>query len=55
MSPSPGTILKEVPVPPPNRPAKEMQRDPAFLEIVFGLRSALEQLEMAAGRAGESS
>ncbi len=54
MSPSPGTILKEVPVPPPDRPAKEMQRDPAFMEIVFGLRNALDQLEVAATQmAGE--
>lgn len=48
MSPSPGTILKQVPVPPPDRPAKEMQREPAFLDIVFGLRTALDQLEVAA-------
>jgi len=54
MSPSPGTILKEVPVPPPDRPAKEMQRDPGFLEIVFGLRNALDQLEAAATRGAES-
>jgi NitT/TauT family transport system ATP-binding protein len=50
MSPAPGTILKIVPVPPPDRPAKEMQRDPAFLEIVFALRNALDQLESAATR-----
>ncbi len=48
MSPAPGTILKQVPVPPPDRPAKEMQRDPAFMEIVYGLGNALEQLEVAA-------
>jgi len=48
MSPSPGTILKQVPVPPPDRPAKDMQREPAFLDIVFGLRTALDQLEVAA-------
>ena len=52
MSPAPGTILKQVPVPPPDRPAKEMQRDPAFMEIVYGLGNALDQLEVAAaGRA----
>ena len=56
MSPSPGTILKEVPVPPPDRPAKEMQKEPAFLEIVFALRSALDQLETAArGQRGETA
>ena len=48
MSPSPGRLLKEVPVPPPDRPAREMQRDPAFMEIVYGLRDALERLEVAA-------
>jgi NitT/TauT family transport system ATP-binding protein len=54
MSPSPGTILKQVPVPPPDRPAKDMQREPAFREVVDGLRTALDQLEVtAAGRAGE--
>ena len=51
MSPSPGTLLKEVPVPPPDRPAREMQRDPAFMEIVYGLRDALERLEVAAAKA----
>lgn len=53
MSPAPGTILKEVPVPPPDRPAKEMQREPAFQEIVHGLSDALTKLEAAAGKAAE--
>lgn len=48
MSPSPGTILKQVPVPPPDRPAKQMQREPEFMDLVDGLRSALDQLEVAA-------
>ncbi len=53
MSPAPGTILKQVPVPPPDRPAKEMQREPAFMDLVDGLRTALDQLEVAAtGRPG---
>lgn len=53
MSPSPGTILKQVPVPPPDRPARDMQREPAFMELVYGLGNALEQLEVAAaGQAG---
>ncbi len=52
MSPAPGTILKQVPVPPPDRPAKEMQREPGFMELVYGIGNALEQLEVAAkGRA----
>jgi len=49
MSRSPGTILQQVPVPPPDRPAKVMQREPAFMDIVDGIRSALDQLE-AGGR-----
>ena len=48
ISPAPGTILKEIPVPPPDRPAKELQRDPKFLDVVFGLRTVLDQLENAA-------
>jgi NitT/TauT family transport system ATP-binding protein len=48
MSPSPGTILKEVPVPPPDRPARQMQRERAFQDIVNGLSDALQQLEVAA-------
>jgi NitT/TauT family transport system ATP-binding protein len=52
MSPAPGTILKEVPVPPPDRSAKEMQRDPAFLEIVFALRNALDSLGGTAPQSG---
>lgn len=54
MSPSPGTILKQVPVPPPDRPAKDMQREPAFMELVYELGNALDQLEVAAaGQAGK--
>ncbi|MFN0181861.1 MAG: ABC transporter ATP-binding protein [Gemmatimonadales bacterium] len=53
MSPSPGTILKEVPVPPPDRPAKEMQREPQFQQIVNGLADALMQLEAAAAKGRE--
>jgi NitT/TauT family transport system ATP-binding protein len=55
ISPAPGTILKQVPVPPPDRPAKEMQREPGFMELVYGIGNALEQLEAkaAAGQAGE--
>jgi len=49
MSPSPGTIIKEIPVPAPDLPSREMQRDPKFLEVVFALRTVLEQLEVAAG------
>jgi NitT/TauT family transport system ATP-binding protein len=56
MSPSPATILKQVPVPPPDRPAKEMQRESAFMDMVDGLRTALDHLETAAtGRTAEGT
>jgi len=44
-SSSPGTILKEVLIPPPDRPAKEMQRDPGFQDTVFEIKEIIEQLE----------
>ena len=44
-SSSPGTILKEVKIPPPNKPSKEMLRDPEFQETVFGIKEIIEQLE----------
>ena len=42
---SPGTILEEVEVPPPDRPAMEMQREPAFQEVVYELRDTIDRLE----------
>lgn len=53
MSPAPGTILKEVPLPPAKRPAREMQREAEFQEIVRGLTDALTQLEVAATKGRE--
>ncbi len=44
-SSSPGTILKEVAVAPPTRPAKEMMRDPELLETVYGIKEIIDQLE----------
>ncbi len=52
ISSAPGKILKEVKVPPPDRPAHLMQREPGFLEIVFGLRDMMERLESST-RAGD--
>ena len=52
LSSSPGRLLREVPVPPPDRPAREMQRDPAFLDVVFDLRDTIERLE-SSRRAGD--
>ena len=52
LSSSPGTILQEIKVPPPDRPAKDMQREPAFLGYVFDIRDTIENLE-ASQRAGD--
>jgi NitT/TauT family transport system ATP-binding protein len=51
-SSSPGTILREMEVPPPDRPAKEMQREPEFIRIVGDLRDTIDTLE-ASTRAGD--
>jgi NitT/TauT family transport system ATP-binding protein len=45
MSRAPGTILHELPMPPPDRPAREMHRDPAFVEVVNRVRDIVEELE----------
>ncbi|MFV1958901.1 MAG: ABC transporter ATP-binding protein, partial [Planctomycetota bacterium] len=44
LSASPGTILREIEVPPPDRPALVMQRDPAFQEVVFSIRDEIASL-----------
>ena len=44
-SPSPGTIAHQFAVAPPDRPAQEMQVEPAFLESVKQVRSLLDKLE----------
>ena len=43
-SSAPGTILREMEVPPPDRPPKEMQREPAFVERVFEIRDIIDNL-----------
>lgn len=45
MSPSPGTIVTQERVPPPDFPAREMQRHPDFIEIVANLRDRIEVME----------
>jgi ABC-type nitrate/sulfonate/bicarbonate transport system ATPase subunit len=42
---SPGTILKQTSVPRPDRPAREMQREKEFQEVVFEIRDMVETLE----------
>jgi NitT/TauT family transport system ATP-binding protein len=48
MSANPGTIQREVEVPPPDFPAREMQRHPEFIDLAFSIRDAIEQLEQEA-------
>jgi NitT/TauT family transport system ATP-binding protein len=52
ISSAPGTILREMPVPPPIFPAREMQRQPEFMDIVYGIREVMEKLESST-RAGD--
>jgi NitT/TauT family transport system ATP-binding protein len=52
MSPGPGRILQQLEVPPPDRPAKAMQREPAFLDVVFAIRDTIDKLESST-RAGD--
>jgi NitT/TauT family transport system ATP-binding protein len=52
-SSSPGTILREMKVPPPDRPPNEMQREPAFVELVFDIRDTIDKLEEST-RAGDA-
>jgi NitT/TauT family transport system ATP-binding protein len=51
LSARPGTLVKEIAVPPPERPARVMQREKEFTEAVFGIRDIIERLE--APRQGE--
>jgi NitT/TauT family transport system ATP-binding protein len=45
LSSAPGTLLRELDVPRPDRPAAEMQREAKFQETVYELRDVIEQLE----------
>ena len=38
-------------VPPPDRPAKEMQREKAFVDLVFEIRDTIDTLEVLQTRA----
>jgi NitT/TauT family transport system ATP-binding protein len=51
-SSAPGTILREMDVPPPDRPPKVMQREPAFMEKVFEIRDLIDTLASST-RAGD--
>jgi NitT/TauT family transport system ATP-binding protein len=45
LSSSPGTILEELEVTPPDRPAMEMQREAKFQETVYYIRDLIAKLE----------
>ena len=45
LSRSPGTLLRQIQVEPPIRPALEMQREEQFQQTVFEIRDMLEDLE----------
>ena len=45
MSNSPGTILEELEIEPPDRAAHEMQRQPRFLETVYYIRDKITKME----------
>jgi NitT/TauT family transport system ATP-binding protein len=45
LSKAPGTIITEMELPGPDRPAREMQREPGFNQIVFSIRDIVEKLE----------
>jgi NitT/TauT family transport system ATP-binding protein len=51
-SSSPGTILRQMIVPPSDRPPKETQRDPKFIERVFEIRDIMDSLSTST-RAGD--
>ena len=48
MSRAPGTILHQLPMAHSDRPAREMQRDPAFIQTVFKVRDIVDELEKPA-------
>jgi NitT/TauT family transport system ATP-binding protein len=52
ISSAPGTILREMQVPPPDFPARVMQRQPEFMEVVYEIREIMEKLESST-RAGD--
>jgi NitT/TauT family transport system ATP-binding protein len=45
LSNSPGTLLQEIQVAPPDRPVREMQKDPRFQETVGYIRDLISKLE----------
>ncbi|MCW5977896.1 MAG: ABC transporter ATP-binding protein [Bryobacteraceae bacterium] len=50
LSSSPGRLIREIEVPPPDRPAREMQREAEFNKLVFEIRDIIEKLEGSTDR-----
>ena len=46
MGNSPGTIVEEMVIDPPDRAAEDMQRDPRFLQTVYYVRDKITQFEL---------
>jgi NitT/TauT family transport system ATP-binding protein len=46
LSGTPGTIIKEMELPSPDRPARQMQREPSFNQTVFAIRDIVEKCEV---------
>jgi NitT/TauT family transport system ATP-binding protein len=46
-SSAPGTILREIAMPPSDKPPKEMQRERAFVDRVFDIRDTIDKLEVS--------
>ncbi|MEO6526606.1 MAG: ABC transporter ATP-binding protein [Gemmatimonadaceae bacterium] len=44
-SPGPGRLIEQLEVPAPDRPAKVMQREPEFLDVVFAIKDMVEKLD----------
>jgi NitT/TauT family transport system ATP-binding protein len=51
-SSAPGTILREMQVPAPDRPPRDMQREPEFMKYVFEIRDIIDNLASST-RAGD--
>jgi NitT/TauT family transport system ATP-binding protein len=51
-SSAPGTILREMTVPPPDRPPREMQREKEFIDCCFSIRDIVDNLASST-RAGD--
>jgi len=55
LSGAPGTLVREMEVGPPDRPAAEMQREPQFQETVYYIRDLIRELETGAAAAARPS